>query len=83
MPTLAETLDHIRDTGAARRDPAVTAVLRSCTADLAASGIMDAIVKAGERAPLFARPNLEHRTIHLARLLRKGPVVLSFFRGRW
>ncbi len=83
MPTLAETLDRIRNTGAAKRDPAVTAVLRSCTANLAASGIMDGIVKAGDGAPLFARPNLEHRTIRLARLLKDGPVVLSFFRGRW
>ncbi len=83
MSTLAETLDRIRNTGAAKRDPAVTAVLRDCTADLAASGITDDIVKAGDRAPLFARPNLEHRTVRLARLLQDGPVVLSFFRGRW
>ena len=83
MPTLAETLDRIRNTGAAKRDPAVTAVLRHCTADLQASGITDGIVKAGDPAPHFARPNLSHKTVRLASVLRDGPVVVSFFRGRW
>ena len=83
MSTLAQTLDRIRETGAAKRDPAVNRVLRQCTADLAATGIVDRAVQVGDRAPMFARPNLEHETVRLDRVLRRGPAVLSFFRGRW
>ena len=83
MPTLAPTLDRIREAGVAKRDPSITQTLRCGVADLEASGILDGVVKAGDPAPLFARPNLDHETVRLARVLRSGPVVISFFRGRW
>ncbi len=83
MSTLAQTLDRIREAGAAKRDPAVTKLLRRGTVELKASGILDGVVKAGDKAPLFARPNLSHDTVRLGRVLRRGPAVLSFFRGRW
>lgn len=83
MSTLAQTLKRIREAGAAKRDPEITQALRSGVADLEASGILDGVVKAGDRAPLFARPNLDHETVRLARVLRSGPAVISFFRGRW
>lgn len=83
MPTLAPTLDRIREAGVAKRDPSITQTLRCGVADLEASGILDGVVKAGDQAPLFARPNLDHDTVRLARVLRSGPVVISFFRGRW
>ena len=83
MPTLAQTLKRIREAGAARRDPAVTTLLRRGTADLKASGILNGAVQAGDHAPLFARPNLRHDTVRLGRVLRSGPAVVSFFRGRW
>ncbi len=83
MPRLAPTLDRIREAGAAKRDPSITHQLRCGVADLEASGILDGVVKAGDPAPLFARPNLNHETVRLARVLRDGPAVLSFFRGRW
>ena len=83
MPTLAQTLKRIREAGAARRDPAITRTLVRGTADLKASGILDGVVKTGDGAPHFARLNLSHDTVRLARVLRRGPVVVSFFRGRW
>ena len=83
MSTLAQTLKRIREAGAAKRDPAITRKLVRGTADLKASGILDGTVQAGDRAPLFARPNLGHDTVRLARALRNGPAVVSFFRGRW
>lgn len=83
MPTLASTLDGIRAAGDAKRDPAITAVMKRTTADLAASGIVDRAVAPGAVAPSFARPDLAGETVRLGALLRRGPVVLSFFRGRW
>ena len=83
MSKLAPTLDRIREAGVARRDPAITRLLRRGTADLEASGILEGTVKAGDPAPLFARPNLNHDTVRLAQVLRRGLAVVSFFRGRW
>ena len=83
MTALAQTLDQIRNTGAAKRPPEITATLKRCTTELQAAGIVERIVKVGDSAPLFARPNLDYKTIRLSRLLKNGPVVVSFFRGRW
>lgn len=83
MPTLNEKLSAIRAAGDAKRDPAATAVMHRAAADLEASGIMENVAALGSPAPHFTRPNLEGSTLRLGVLLKKGPVVLTFFRGRW
>ncbi|NQT87280.1 AhpC/TSA family protein [bacterium] len=37
----------------------------------------------GDRAPDFALPNALGKTVRLSEELRKGPVVLAFYRGAW
>ena len=83
MTTLKEQLAAARAERDAARDPDLTTILNRATADLAASTILQGIPGVGDRAPLFARPNLEGTSVRLYSLLRKGPVVASFFRGRW
>ncbi len=51
--------------------------------DLRAGGIMDRVARVGQRAPQFALPNADGRTVSLGDLLARGPLVLSFYRGRW
>ena len=51
--------------------------------DVRASGILDRVVKVGQPAPDFILPNTGGKPIGLAALLARGPMVLSFFRGRW
>jgi len=81
--TLGPRLAEIRARGEAKRPAHVTAMMHAATEDLRASGILEGVARVGQRAPLFARPDLEGRTVHLRRLIERGPVVLSFFRGRW
>ena len=83
MPTLAEQLATLRAEKDAARDPAYTAIMNRATEELAATDILDGVPGVGDRAPLFSRPNLSGETVRLRSLLRKGPVVASFFRGRW
>ena len=51
--------------------------------DLRASGIMEHVVKRGAAAPDFTLPNAAGTPVALKELVGRGPVVLSFYRGRW
>ncbi|MFD2786378.1 peroxiredoxin-like family protein [Hymenobacter rubripertinctus] len=48
------------------------------TAPLSASPL-----KVGESAPAFAAKDANGQSVELSKLLRKGPVVLYFYRGQW
>lgn len=80
---LARRLTEIREAGAAKRPPEVTATLKRATEELRGSDILEGVPAVGDRAPVFARPDLAGQTVRLQAVLRNGPVVLSFFRGRW
>ena len=83
MESLNHRLAALRAEKEAARDPAATALMNRATDDLRASGILDRVSSVGDTAPLFARPNLDGDTVRLRALLKQGPVVISFFRGRW
>jgi hypothetical protein len=83
MGSLNESLAALKVAGEAKRDPSATSLMNQATEELRASGILDGVRPVGSIAPLFARPNLEGATVRLRTLLQRGPVVLSFFRGRW
>ena len=52
-------------------------------ADLYASGIEDRILPVGATAPEFSLFDASNRLVHSRDLLAIGPLVLTFFRGRW
>ena len=83
MGPLNETLTAIREAAEAKRPPDITARVHRATEELGASGILDGVPGVGDRATLFARPNLRGDSVRLGAQLKKGPVILSFFRGRW
>ena len=80
---LQEKLDTMREASKARMPPEVRAVMLRSVDDLRASGIMSRIARVGQTAPDFALPDVVGRTVNLAELRARGPVVLSFYRGRW
>lgn len=57
--------------------------MHRATAELKASGIEERALKAGDRAPSFTLFNQDHVEVSSAELLRRGPLVVSFFRGHW
>jgi AhpC/TSA family protein len=81
--SLAERLDAIREMAKTRIPAEARAVMERSTEELRASGIMSRIVRVGQRAPDFTLPNAQGQPVALAALLARGPVVLSFYRGRW
>lgn len=42
-----------------------------------------AALEVGQKAPDFTLPNAAGQPVRLADLVARGPVVLSFYRGRW
>jgi len=81
--SLEEKLAAIREMAKTRQPPEVRAVMQKATEDLRASGIMDRVVKVGAPAPDFTLPNMTGQPVSLSVLRTRGPVVLSFYRGRW
>jgi hypothetical protein len=80
---LQDRLDAMREGSKARIPPETRAVMERSIADLRASGIMDRVARVGQPAPDFTLPNAADAPVRLADLRARGPVVLSFYRGRW
>lgn len=80
---LKEKLEAIRAMARARLPEDAQALMQRSVDNLRASGILGRVVKVGERAPDFTLPNTDGVAVNLGVLLREGPVVISFFRGRW
>ena len=88
MATLQERLDEFKKSFESGAPPfhAPTEVIEKmhrATAELKATGIEDRALKVGDRAPGFTLFNQDHVPVASAGLLRKGPLVISFFRGHW
>jgi hypothetical protein len=80
---LQEKLDAIREMSKTRIPPEARAIMERSIDDLRASGIMSRVARVGQPAPDFTLPDAEGRPASLKALLARGPVVLSFYRGRW
>jgi hypothetical protein len=58
-------------------------IVHRAAEDLSNSGILERAIKVGEKAPNFSLRNASGEEINLKTLLSEGPLVLSFYRGRW
>ena len=76
--TLAENLAKIRDS-----NPLWKARYDMLVQGLRDAGVGEGALKAGDAAPDFALASAEGQIVPMAALLAKGPVVLSFYRGKW
>ena len=81
--TLTEQLHAIKEKSKERIPAEARQVMERAIDDQRKSGALDRVVKVGQRAPDFTLPNASGKSVALADLLARGPVVLSFFRGRW
>lgn len=58
-------------------------IMHRATEALQNSAQMQQTIGVGDQAPEFTLQNKDQTKVSLADLLRRGPVVLSFYRGRW
>jgi hypothetical protein len=81
--TLEARLAAIREAARTRIPPEARAVMERAVEDLRASGAMARVARVGQPAPDFTLPDCTGAPVRLKDLLARGPVVLSFYRGRW
>lgn len=81
--SLKDELKALRTRAEAKRSPDVVAAMHRAVDELRASGAPARVLKRGTVAPAFSLPNAEERVVDSAALLARGPLVVTFYRGRW
>lgn len=83
MAHLQDQLDQITENTRTLVQPDRLAVIDRAVAELFTSGIEERILPVGAKAPAFELPDAAGKMVRSEDLLALGPVVISFFRGRW
>ncbi len=86
--TLQNKLDAFKADFEAGKPPynvphSVIETMHKATAELKASGLADRAKKVGDKAPVFSLRDPEGNLVSSEDLLKKGPLVVSFYRGVW
>ncbi|WP_052316017.1 redoxin domain-containing protein [Desulfomonile tiedjei] len=80
---LQDRLNSIKSHFEAKAAPEAINIMHRATEDLRSSGILEHVLKVGAKAPEFALPNTRDEIVRSTDLLRKGPLVVAFYRGVW
>ena len=81
--TLKEKIDAYKEGFKTKAPQEAQEIMHRATRALQNSPQMLNTVKAGHAAPDFTLKNTAGTDVALSDLLHRGPVVLSFYRGRW
>ena len=81
--SLQEKLDAVKADFISKVPANLRAVMDKVTDGLIASGQANRALKVGDRAPAFTLPDPDGNMVTSTELLRKGPLVLTFYRGVW
>ena len=81
--SLKDELRSLREKAEAKRPPEIVAAMHRAGDELRASGAPARVLKVGDPAPRFALPNADERVVDSVTLLGHGPLVVTFYRGRW
>ena len=81
--SLKEDLNALKTRLEAGRPADVIATMHRAVDELRASGAPDRVLHAGDRAPDFRLPNASEQIVDSQTLRARGPLVVTFYRGRW
>ncbi len=79
--TLNDQLKLMRE--ASKASPEQKKVMEEAAEKLRKSHLAEKALKVGNTMPDFSLPNASGKKIQLSSLLKKGPVVIAFYRGSW
>lgn len=80
---LSDALDALSKASASRVSPERKAIMEKALNDLRKSDLLKKLPKVGDKAADFTLKNVHGKEVKLSTLLRRGPVVLTFYRGGW
>lgn len=80
---LQDKLDNMRRQFEADAPAGALAIMHKSTEDLTNSGIMDGVLETGEVAPHFTLCDQNGNDVNSEKLLARGPLVVTFYRGVW
>ena len=83
IATLAQQLADYKAGFLQRATPERVATMVGATTDLKATGIESRALQVGDAAPDVTLPDASGRSVRLAELWQRGPLVLIFYRGGW
>jgi hypothetical protein len=81
--TMTEQLTALRDQVSAKLPADVLEIVHRATQDLENSGLANRSKGVGDAAPAFKLPNASGQLVSSAKLLARGPLVLTVYRGNW
>jgi peroxiredoxin len=80
---LQQQIDEFNAQAASKIPPELRKDLQSPIGQLVTSGAVEKALKEGEQAPDFKLPDALGNQVTLSELLKRGPVVITFYRGEW
>ena len=81
--TLQEKLNNLKANFEKTAPKEALNIMHRATSDLINSNILDGVVKTGDTASEFELKDNNEKVTRLKDFLANGPVVLSFYRGKW
>lgn len=81
--SLEEKLKALREGAVERFGEEIVSTMHRATEELRHSGIMERALKVGGVTPSFILPNQNGEPVSSADLLKRGPLVVTFYRGVW
>ncbi len=80
---LQDELDAVRSKRCQSTPSHISRVRKDAIDDLISSGVAERAIQAGEPAPEFQLPDRDGVLLSSSALLKRGPVLIIFYRGRW
>lgn len=81
--TLKEKLEDVKSQFKKNADPESQQIMQHAEGQLRHSGILDQVLKSGEKIPDFVLPTPQGEKVSSVELRDQGPLVINFFRGVW
>lgn len=81
--SLQQELDAFKERFEKQAPEQAQKTMKQATEALSRSGIMESVIKVGDRLPPFSLPDQDGREVSLDQLLQTGPLLINVFRGVW
>lgn len=83
MTTLQTRLEALKASTADKMTPEIAAALKEGFQELNERQVLDKALQVGDQAPAFVLPDSRGVEVKSEKLLAMGPLVITFYRGKW